>query len=761
MTLRSGLRLGPYEILAPIGAGGQGEVYRARDTRLQREVAIKVLPEHLARDRAALSRFEREARAIAALSHPNILEIHDIGSDNGVTFFVMELLKGETLRQRLRGVPLPWRVAAEIGLSITEGLAAAHSCGVIHRDLKPGNVFLTSDGRVKILDFGLACLEPKRAKPFTSKTPTKTQTNAVLGTAGYISPEQARSKRADARSDIFSLGCVLYEMITGHRAFTGDTTAETLVAVLRDEPRDPADLVADLPEELRMILLRSLAKDPEARFQSARDLAFALKVAVTAPVIRRPAPGPAPRPPRAVKLSGSIDSLAVLPFTNESGDPSADYLSDGLAEGLIHSLWRLQTGRVLAWTTVLQYKGKNPLEAGRALGVRAVLAGRVLRRGDSLVAEAELVDVRRGTRLWGEEAPRKIPDALAVEEMAREVSHSLGGKIPVTDERRLAGIKQQNPEAYDLYLKGRHQWNKRSVEGIEKSIGFFKQAIARDPNYAPAYAGLAGSYDLLAFYGIRSPREVLPMARDAAIRAIELDATIAEAHTSLAHFLYQFEWDFPAAEKEFRRAIEVNPNDPNAHQWYSNFLSVSKRAEESFEQIRLARRLDPVNVITNADAGLAFYLAGQYDRAIEELNQSLELEGNFYLTHFDLGLALAAKGLFDQAMAEARIAMSLWPNDPHSIALFGYACARVGRRGEAEQVLEGLHALSQKRYVSALPIASLYVGLGKKEKALEWLEKAYEERAGFLVYLNVEPAFDPLRSEPRFQDLVRRMKLPA
>jgi serine/threonine protein kinase/tetratricopeptide (TPR) repeat protein len=761
VQLSSGLRLGPYEILAPIGEGGQAEVYRARDPRLQREVAIKIPKEHLARDPAALSRFEREARAIAALSHPNIIEIHDVGSDDGVTFVVMELLKGETLRQRLRGVPLSWRAAAELGFSIADGLAAAHSCGVIHRDLKPANVFLTSDGRVKILDFGLARLEPVNVEPLRSTTPTKTRTDAVLGTAGYMSPEQARSKRADARSDIFSLGCVLYEMITGRRAFTGETTAETLVAVLRDEPQDPADLMADLPEDLRMIILRSLAKDPEARFQSARDLAFALKVAGATPASRRSAPGSAPRPRRAVRLSGSIDSLAVLPFTNESGDPSAEYLSDGLAEGLIHCLWRLQTGRVLAWTTVLQYKGKNPLETGRALGVRAVLAGRVMRRGDSLVAEAELVDVRRGTRLWGEQAPRKIPDALAVEEMAREVSLALGGKTQATDERRLAGIRQQNPEAYDLYLKGRYQWNKRSVEGIEKSIGFFKQAIARDPTYAPAYAGLAGSYDLFAFYGIRSPREVLPMARDAAIRAIELDATIAEAHTSLAHFLYQFEWDFPAAEKEFRRAIEVNPNDPNAHQWYSNFLSVSKRAEESFEQIRLARRLDPLNLITYADAGLAFYLAGQHDRAIEELSQSLELEGNFYLTHIDLGLAKAAKGLFEQAMAEARTAMSLVPNDPNPISLFGYACARSGRRGEAEQALESLHALSREKYVSAFPMAFLYAGLGNKEKVFEWLEKAYEERAGFLVYLNVEAAFDSLRSEPRFQDLVRRMKLPA
>ena len=788
MTLAGGTRLGPYEILAPIGVGGQGEVYRARDTRLHRQVAIKVPPEHLARDPAALSRFKREARAIAALSHPNILEIHDVGSDAGVTFVVTELLKGDTLRQRLSGGALAWRTAAEIGLSIADGLAAAHTCGVVHRDLKPENVFLTHDGRVKILDFGLARLDPEKDPTLQSTIATDTQSGVVLGTAGYMSPEQVRGRRADPRSDIFSLGCVLYEMVTGRRAFAGETTAEILVAISKEEPRDPTDVVADLPEDLRMIILRSLAKDPEARFQSARDLAFALKVVGSQPARHSPPKPPEPLPRRAVKplwkivaaaaatlvgagvawvvLSlargslGSLDSLAVLPFTNASGDPSAEYLSDGLAESLIASLSRLQSVRVLAWTTVLHCKGKEPLRAARDLGVRSFLTGRVLRRGDAMVVEAELVDVRRGTRLWGDETPRKFPDASAAEQIAREVSRSLRARLPAQDNRTPAR-HAPDPEAYDLYLKGRYFWNRRDEEGIKKSIGFFQEAIGKDPHYALAFAGLADSYDLVAFYDILPPKEILPKARYAAIRALELDPTIAEAQASLADVRYQFDWDFPAAEQGFRKAISLNPNYAQAHQWYSDFLSVSKRFGESFEEIALARRLDPLNIIIDTDVGLASYWAGQYDRAISQLRQTVELNASFFLTHFYLGLAQAGKGFFDAAITEAQTARSLEPGDPNPIMLYGYACGRAGRRPGALQALEDLRAMSQRRYVSAFLVAGVYVGLGEKDKAFELLEKAYEERSGRLIYLGVLPAFDPLRSDPRFQNLVKRMRLPA
>ncbi len=789
MALTPGTRLGSYEIRARIGPiSGQAEVYRAWDPGLRREVAIKVPLESLVRDRAALSRFRREARAVAKLSHPNILVIYDIDRDAGVTFFVMELLKGENLRQRLRGAPLPWRTAVEIGVSIADGLAAAHSCGVIHRDLKPENVFLTSDGQVKILDFGLA--QETLSKPAPQSLPA-TETGILVGTAGYISPEQVQGKRADERSDIFALGCILYEAVTGRRAFTGETQAEALVATLKEEPHDPKDLVK-LPEDVRMLILRCLAKKPDARFQTARDLAYALRAARTAErfpasesaadpgrttVVTRPRPSS--RPPLRIALvlgaavcaaaavvlfiggtGGKLDSLAVLPFANATGDPNADYVSEGLAESLIASLSRLQNVRVLAWTTVLQCKGKEPLRAARDLGVRSFLTGRILRRGDALVAEAELVDVRRGTRLWGDATPRPFPDASAAEQIAREVSRSLRARLPGQGERTLAR-HAPDPEVYDLYLKGRYFWNRRDEEGIKKSIAFFQEAIGKDPHYALAFAGLADSYDLVAFYDMLPPKEILPKARYAAIRALELDPTIAEAQASLADVRYQFDWDFPAAEQGFRKAIALNPGYAQAHQWYSGFLSVSKRFDESFGEIALARRLDPLNIMIDTDVGLASYWAGQYDRAIAQLRQTAELNASFFLTHFYLGLAQAGKGLFDAAITEAQTARSLEPGDPNPIMLYGYACGRAGRRPEALQALEDLRATSQRRYVSAFLVAGVYVGLGEKDKAFELLEKAYEERSGRLIYLGVEPAFDPLRSDPRFQNLVRRMRLPA
>ncbi len=775
VTLPSGFRLGPYEILSSLDAGGQGEVYRARDTRLGREIAIKVLPEHLAHDPAALARFEREACAVAALSHSNIVDIHDVGQEADITYAVLELLRGETLRKRLSSGALSWRSSAEIGLAVAEGLAAAHACGVTHRDLKPENIFLTADGRVKILDFGLASLEPEMAAPDSSARSTVTKPGAIMGTEGYMSPEQVRGKRADARSDIFSLGCVLYEMVTGKRAFSEESTAETLFAILKEEPEDPARLAPGLPEQGRQIILRCLAKLPEARFESARDLAFDLRVAAGTsrgkiwPRPRRELVFAAAAVLAAAALAivltsrggNTFDSLAVLPFTNASGDPEAEYLSDGLAESLIQSLSRLENVRVLAWTTVLQYKGKDPLKAARELGVRAVLTGRLLRRAGALVAEAELVDVRRGTRLWAEKASGRIPDSLAADEMARAVSRSLRGRLSPATEKSQTGIRPQNPEAFDLYLKGRYFWNKRDLEGFEKGIEFFKEAIGKDPRYALAFAGLADSYDLIAFYDILPPREILPKARYAAVRALELDPTIAEAQTVLADIQYEFDWSFPAAEQGFRKAIASNPGYAQAHQWYSNFLSVSKRFDESFAEISRARDLDPLNIMIDTDAGLARYWAGQYDRALDDLGHTAELNKDFFLTRLYLGLAQAGKGRFDLAIAEAEAARRLEPSDPSSVALYGYACARAGRKAEALRALEDLRVLGEKRFVPALMVAPIHVGLGDKDKAFECLEKAYEERAGRLVYLGVAPIFDPLRSDPRFHGLLRRLRLPA
>jgi len=787
VTQPAGTRLGPYEILAPIDAGGMGEVYRARDLRLGREVAVKVLPDHLARDPESLARFEREARVVAALAHPNIVDIHDFGNESGIEYLVMELLEGETLRRRLAGNRLPWRTAVEIGLSVADGLASAHAHGIVHRDLKPENVFLTFDGRVKILDFGLARPEPEKLTETSPTIATPTKTGTVMGTAGYMSPEQASGGHADPRSDIFSLGCILYEMATGKRAFFGESPAETLAAILRDEPKDPADLVQGLPDHLRLVILRCLSKYPDSRFESARDLAFALKVALKVAATEsdraRTLPPPRRRLARPISIlagvvivaglvifgrsavinrSAPIDSLAVLPFANAGKDPNAEYLSDGLTESLINSFSQLPQLRVLPPTTVFVYKGKDPLKAGRDLGVRAVLTGRVLQQGDSLVVQAELTDVKRGSQMWGKRFQEKFSDAFAVQEgIAREISQSLRLKLTGEEEKRLARRYTENPEAYDLYLKGRYYWNKRTGESIGKSIQFFQNAIEKDPGYALAYAGLADSFHLLAFYGEGPPKEFWPKARAAAVRALEIDENLAQAHALLADLKYLFDWDWPGAEREFRRAIELNPNYPTGHQWYANYLSVCGRFPEALREIQSAQKLDPLNLVINTDVGTTYYWGGQYERAIEEQRKALELDPDFFLAHVYLGFAYLRKTLSEDAIREFEIAGRLAPDEPDAIALRGYAFGVEGRGSEAGKALAQLAELSKRRYVSAFPIAWVYVGLGNKDRAFEWLEKAYGERACRLVYLNVEKAFDPLRSDPRFVDLLRRMKFPS
>jgi serine/threonine-protein kinase len=784
VALSAGLRLGPYEVLAPLGAGGMGEVYRARDTRLGREVAVKVLPDHLARDPDSLSRFEREARAVAALAHPNILDIHDFGKEAEIVFLVTELLEGETLRQRLKGAPLPWRTAVEIGLAVADGLASAHARGIVHRDLKPENVFLTFDGRVKILDFGLARLEPKKSTETSPTIATPTKTGTVMGTVGYMSPEQARGGHPDPRSDIFSLGCILYEMVTGRRAFFGENPAETLAAILRDEPKDPGDLVPDLPEHLRFVILRCLSKYPDSRFESARDLAFALKVAGTQSVALRSAPPASRGRTRTISIlggvavvaglvvfgirawthrGGPIDSLAVLPFTNTSKDPNAEYLSAGITESVINSLLELPQLRVIPRASVYKYKGgRDPLRAGKELDVRAVLTGQVSQIGDNLVVQAELTDVERASELWGKRFQEKLSDAFAVQEnIAQEILKSLRVRLSGEEEGRITKRYTQDAEAYNLYLKGRFHWNKRNEEGVDKSIRFFEQAIARDPGYALAYAGLADSYLLVAFYGWRPPQEILPKARAAAIRALEIDEDLAEAHASLADLKYLFEWDWLGAERGFRRAIALKPNYPTAHQWYANYLAVLQRPKEACAEILRAEELDPLNSVISMDVGLTcFYTAGDYDKAIEQYRKVLELDPGFGLTYLYLALAQVGRRDFAEATSVLETVKRLGPGEPDPIALLGYTFALTGRRREAEEALEELQVLSKRRYVSAFPIAWVYLGLGDKDRAFEWLEKAYLERAGRLIYLKVLRAFDPLRSDPRFQSLLDRMRFP-
>ena len=625
MPLSAGARLGPYEILSPLGAGGMGEVYRARDTRLDRDVAIKVLPEQLAGSAEALSRFEREAKAVAALSHPNILAIHDFGDDHGVRFVVTELLDGETLRARIAQERLAWRKAVEIGIAVADGLAAAHAKGIVHRDLKPENIFLTSSGLVKILDFGLARTDPVLPEDATSiqTASMRTEAGTVLGTVGYMSPEQVSGEAVDARSDIFSFGCVLYEMIAGRRAFLGKSAGETLASILRDHPPEFAVLGIALLPALERIATRCLDKSRDERFQSARDLAFHLKEISSGSIGAAVSSG---------KHGPAIESIAVLPFLNVSGDPDAEYLSDGIAESIIHGLSRLPNLRVMARSTLSRYKGReiDPQAVGEELKVRAVLTGRVFHRGEALVIKTELVDVRDGSQIWGENYNRKFADILALEEeISREISGKLRLKVTGEEAQRFTRRATESPEAYRLYLKGLFYWNKRTADGLRKGIELFQEAIEVDPEYALAYAGIAHSYNQLGFYQFLAPRDAFPRAKAAATRALELDAALGEARTVLAVVHFWYDWDWAAAEDEFRRAIAASPDFVHVHHFFGIFLTARESFEEGIREVDRAVELDPLSLPARASRGFCLYLGRRCDESIGELEKILELDPSF------------------------------------------------------------------------------------------------------------------------------------
>ena len=748
MSLLAGARLGPYEIVAPLGAGGMGEVYRARDARLSRDVAIKVLPEHLSQDPQALARFEREAKAVAALSHPNILAIFDIGAEQGVSYSVTELLEGETLRARLQLSAVAWRKAVEMGVAIAEGLAAAHSKGIVHRDLKPDNIFLTADGRVKILDFGLA-----RYHAISTDEETMTQDGAILGTIGYMSPEQVRGAPAGPASDIFSLGCVLYEMIAGRRAFKGGTSAETMSAILRDSPADLTVSGTQLPAEVARIVAHCLEKNPEERFQSARDLAFALRAAVTSSSQAAPAP----------HAAGKVDSIAVLPFANASRDPDGEYLCDGITESIMNSLSQVGQLRVAPRSTVFRYKGKDadPQSIGRALGVRVVLTGRVIQRGDVLVVSTELTDVAEGSQLWGERYSRKIADVFELEEeIARKISESLRMRLSGEEKQKLAKRFTENSEAYQLYLKGRHYWLRRTPANMKKGIEYFQQAIEKDATYALAYSGVADCHSIMTIYGIHPPKEGWAKAKAAAAAAVALDPDLAEGHTSLIFIRMFADWDWAGSENAYRRATELNPGYWAAPYWYTFLLSACGRYDEAEQQVRRARELEPLLAAVEHAAAWNSIASRNYPQAIEQCLKGLELEPNFPLLRLWLGVAYEGVAKYSEAIAEFRKAVELLEHMPFAVAGLARAYALMGNHQEARRLLRELLEGTDKGYIDAFYVSVIYIALGEHEAAFEWLEKACSSRSAFLTMsIKGDPRVDPLRSDPRFDAILRRMGL--
>ena len=732
MPLTPGSRLGHFEILNAIGAGGMGEVYRARDDRLGREVAIKILPEGLTTNEEALARFQREAKSVAALSHPNILALHELDRDasSGVVFFVTELLEGETLGSRLRAGTIGWKKAAEIGATIADGLAAAHGKGIIHRDLKPENVFLTGDGQIKILDFGLATMTA--ADPVSNQAQTAeqvTKRGTILGTAGYMSPEQIRGEPLGATTDLFSLGCILYEMIAGTHPFRRGNTAETMAAILKDDKPERLS-----PPQLESIVQHCLEKRVAQRFQSARDLAFDLRAIISG------------------TAAEAFDSIAVLPFDNQS-DPDTEYLSDGITETIISKLSQIPNLRVMARGTVFRYKKQNidPQQVGAELNVRLVLHGRIGHRGDALTIRTELVKVSDGTQLWGERFQRKSADVFEIEEeIAKEISEKLRIRLSGDQKQLLTRRYTEDPDAYQAYLKGRYQWNKRSESGLTAGIRWFQEALEKDPGYALAYVGMADSWSLLGYYGLLPSAEAFLKAEAAARRALEIDDQLAEAYVPLAYVDHYHRWDWEKAEKACRRAIELKDAYAYAHHIYMNFLAARGRFDEALAENHHGLELDPLSLILNAARGWIHFFRRDFDAAIDAHRKAIALDDSFGIGHMWLSWSLVRTGQFAEAIAEAEKGVMLAGSKGDAPATQAWVHAAAGDIERAEALLGDVLAASRQRFVQPYNIALTYTALGRIEEALLWLRKSVEVRSHHLVLLKVDPRVDALRARPEF-----------
>jgi eukaryotic-like serine/threonine-protein kinase len=796
-----------YRIIEKLGGGGMGVVYKAEDLRLGRYVSLKFLPEQLSRDPQAIERFQREARAASSLNHPHICTIYDVDQYEGQNFIVMEYLEGQTLKHRLLGKPIDLDRVSEYGYQMADALEAAHSKAIIHRDIKPANIFVTERGQVKLLDFGLAKLLPERkgakagmlrSSGFSATTQDAhlTSDGVALGTVTYMSPEQVRGEELDERTDLFSLGLVLYEMSTGQRAFTGNTSGVIFDAILNRAPTPPVRLNSAISIQLEQIINKALEKDRELRYRTASDLRADLQRLKRDTDSARALPftsGQATRQtfkrhwPHFVwagvlavllllfglntgnlrdRVFGTtsqtrIESIAVLPFANVSNDPKTEYLSDGITESLINSLSQLPNLVVMSRNTVFRYKGKatDPQKLGRDLHVRAILTGRLIQTGDELMISVNLEDVENSRQIWGEQYNRKLSGLVSVQqEIAADIYERLRPKLEGEEKRLLSKRPTENVEAYQLYLQGLFYWNKWTQADFKKAADYFTQAVQKDPRYALSYAGLADTYSLLGDAGYLPPSEAWPKAKSAAMQALEIDDTLAEAHTSLGLVKEHFEWDWTGAEQEFKRAIELNPNSATAHHWYGDYLANMGRSEEGLRETRKAQELDPLSLIINTSLGWQLYLARQNDQAVEQLRKVLDIDAKFAPARRMLEEVYAQMGKQKEAVAEREKALSL-SGGPELAASIEEDFTKSGYKGVLQSWLDGLTEISKHGYVSSYSIAEAYMRMGEKEKAFDWLEKAYEEHDSGLVSLAVEPMFDRVRSDPRYRDILRRMKL--
>jgi len=831
--------LSHYRIVSKIGAGGMGEVYLAQDTRLDRKVALKILPVELASNRDRMERFVREAKSAAALSHPNIAQIFEIGEHEGTHYIAMEFIDGVTLSEKFHRERTELRKLLRFLQHAAEGLARAHVAGIVHRDLKPDNIMITQDGHAKVLDFGLAKLIDQSPLPKSDSSEVATAVMAhhstpgtVMGTIGYMSPEQAqgKTKEIDTRSDVFSFGCILFEACTGKKPFEGESVIKSLHMVVYESPPLIADLNPSAPPELQRIVRRCLAKDPDDRYQSIKDIAIELRE------LRRELEGagidttvPPPARSNTAEVSGAgvtrsqsvepmvglspsslqthassaeylvtglkqhklaaailafivvgagitmvavyllrrtstvaITSIAVMPFVNEGGKAEFDYLSDGMTDTLISSLSQVPNLSVKARSSVFRYKGKdtNPQTIAKELNVQALLNGRIAQRGDQLTLTLELVDAKTENIIWSEQYNRKEAELVSLQsEIARDVSTKLRTKLSGAEEQKVAKTYTANHEAYQLYLKGLYHWNKRTPESLKTSVDYFNQAIEKDPRYAQAYAGMALAYVIFPQYSIGKPAEAMPKGKAAAKKALELDETLAEAHAALGQALFSYDRNVAESDREYQRAIELNPNYATAHQWYSgSTLTATGRFAQAITEGRRAVELDPLSLIANVELSATYGYARQNDQAIAQLRKVIELDPNWYLSHMVLCQTYSYNRQFTEAIAECEKARGL-DDDPAVLGYLARAYVLSGKRNEAMNVVAQMHELSKQRYVPAYGFGVAYAALDDKDQAFQWLVRSLQDNAWEITYLKVDPSMDSLRTDPRFDDLVRRVGL--